>query len=90
MMIFDLCSSPRTRPSVAGTCANCGQQVFESAAILDDCYNVWAGKCPHCSAINLLSVNHGFRGRMFLVLPTDEERANIASFGKTESGGPLT
>ena len=78
-MIFDLHadSHPRCRTTV-GACASCGKTVWESLANLDDAYNVWAGKCPHCGAINLLSTEHGLRGynggTMYLVLPYDEER----------------
>lgn len=63
---------------MAGPCAQCGKAVWETVFDLDDAYNVWAGKCPHCGAINLLSTEHGLRGydsqAMHLVLPYDEER----------------
>ena len=62
---------------VRGKCAKCGAEVFEELFTLDDAYNVWAGKCPHCAAINLLGLT-GLRGysknAMDLVLPSDEER----------------
>jgi len=64
---------------VSGICAHCGERVFEAMCILDDCYNVWLGKCPKCEALNCLSMSHGLRGYssqgMHLVLPTDEEVA---------------
>lgn len=59
-----------------GTCAGCSKEVFESQALLDDCYNVWAGECPHCEAVNLLSMSslRGYSSTgMDLVLPTEEE-----------------
>lgn len=63
---------------IPGSCANCTKDVFEHLFTLDDAYNVWIGKCPHCGALNYLSMNHGLRGyssqRMWLVLPTDEEK----------------
>ena len=62
---------------ISGSCANCQKVVFESLWLLDDAYNVWLGKCPHCGALNFLSMNHGLRGYssagMHLVLPTIEE-----------------
>lgn len=65
------------RGMVPGSCANCHQPVFESLSLLDDAYNVWLGKCPHCAALNFLRLT-GLRGYsssgMDLVLPTDEER----------------
>ena len=78
-MIFSLEAVPRPGvPSIAGACAQCGKAVWETVATLDDAYNVWAGKCPHCGAINMLSTVHGLRGydsqAMHLVLPYDEER----------------
>jgi hypothetical protein len=77
-----ICEMKRERDprfaSIQGACAKCEQIVYESEFTLDDAYNVWAGKCPHCGAINLLSLNHGLRGYssqgMHLVLPTIEER----------------
>lgn len=74
--LMDAKPGPRTVP---GTCPNpaCGKPVWESLLVLDDAYNVWAGKCPHCQALAYLSTNHGLRGYsstgMHLVLPTDEE-----------------
>ncbi len=79
MMYFNLIKQPRSRYSIPGECAKCGKTVYESEFTLSDCYNVWAGRCPHCGAINLLSTSHGLRGyssqKMWLVLPTDEEKA---------------
>ena len=78
MIIFDLLkkTSGRGPKLVPGKCAKCGGEVFEAVVTLDDCYNVWAGICPHCKATNLLSTEHG-RGydsrQMYLVLPTAEE-----------------
>lgn len=75
-LICQMRSSPG-RGLIPGVCAACGKDVFEFLATLDDAYNVWAGRCPHCSAINFLALT-GLRGyssaRMDLVLPTDEER----------------
>ncbi len=72
-MIFDL----KTSGEVPGNCAHCGLEVYESLFTLDDCYNVWAGKCPKCKALNFLSMTHGLRGyssgKMYLVLPAPEE-----------------
>lgn len=51
--------------------------VFESLWLLDDAYNVWVGKCPHCDAHAFLSMQslRGYNSAgMQLVLPTDEER----------------
>lgn len=60
-----------------GECAKCAKPAFEERWILDDAYNAWMGRCPHCSALNYLSMTHGLRGydgtQMHLVLPTDEE-----------------
>lgn len=80
MITFDLSPTKTKYRDTPGNCANCGKEVFESQLSLDDCYNVWAGKCPHCGAINLLSMDHGLRGydsrQMHLVLPTNEEVAS--------------
>jgi hypothetical protein len=77
-MIIRTLSKRREHGTIPGTCAACGLPVYESLPLLDDAYNVWAGKCPQCGAINMLSMNHGLRGytsmQMWLVLPTDEER----------------
>lgn len=77
MMYFDMKDAPGG-DRIAGVCAHCGKAVWESLFTLDDCYNVWAGKCPHCGAINLLAMT-GLRGYsssgMELVLPHDEEKA---------------
>jgi len=77
MMYFNLKKTPETG-SIQGLCAKCQKSVSELLATLDDAYNVWAGRCPYCNAINLLSMNHGLRGyssvEMHLVLPTDEEK----------------
>lgn len=80
MTIISTMKTAPTRGLIRGTCPNppCGKEVFESVWILDDAYNVWAGKCPHCKALCYLSMTHGLRGYglggMHLVLPTDEER----------------
>ena len=66
MLILDLKAAPGSG-TIPGACANCGNGVHESLSTLDDTYNVWAGRCPHCGAINLLSTS------MDLVLPYDEE-----------------
>ena len=82
---------------IKGQCANCAKDVYEALWLLDDAYNVWMGKCPHCKALNYLSMNHGLRGYssggMHLVLPTDEEkRANglPADCPSQGSKGPAT
>jgi len=63
--------------TVKGYCAKCSEPVFESLAMLDDAYNVWLGRCPHCNALNFLALT-GLRGYstagMNLVLPTEEEK----------------
>lgn len=81
MIITDL--KPRPRYShyygandPEGECAKCGKSVYESQLILDDCYAVWWGKCPHCGAMNALDYRKGRgydRKRIYLVLPTNEE-----------------
>ena len=76
---------------ISGVCAKCGKTVWEGLCLLDDTYNVWAGKCPYCSAINYLSLTHGLRGygstEMYLVLPTEEEaKANELPEGTPTSG----
>ena len=62
---------------IPGECAHCRRAVWEDLWTLDDANNVWAGQCPYCGAINLLSMQFGLRGydssRMALVLPTTEE-----------------
>lgn len=79
-MIFELAHQRRDgrMRMIEGICAKCGSVVFESEFILSDTYNVWAGRCWNCRAINFLSLNHGLRGydsrKMYLVLPTDEEK----------------
>jgi hypothetical protein len=77
---------------ISGICEACYRRIWESLATLDDAYNVWAGKCPYCGAINFLSMNHGLRGynsrEMFLTLPYDEEaKANNLPEG-TPTKGP--
>ena len=93
-MICDLKASGG-RGLIPGECANCHRPVFESMWILDDAYNVWIGQCPHCKALNFLSIAHGLRGyssqQMWLDLPTDEERADNGLPEGTPtrgSGGP--
>jgi hypothetical protein len=98
-MIISTLSPTKSRfHDLPGTCANCSKEVFESNNLLSDCYNIWAGACPHCKAINLLSMNHGLRGysssQMWLVLPTDEEVAANESLPRDcptqGSKGPAT
>lgn len=96
---MSLINTMRTAPGrglLRGTCANCKKDVYESKWILDDAYNVWAGRCPHCNAINMLALTslRGYSAAgMDLVLPTDEERdanelpANTPTRG---SHGPAT
>lgn len=95
-MLFTMRSAKRS-DDIPGICAHCGKQVWESLFTLDDAYNVWTGQCPHCSALNYLSTNHGLRGycssQMWLVLPTPEEAAaNGLPVGipLAESRGPAT
>ena len=63
----------KKKTDIPGKCAKCGLAVYEALFTLDDAYNVWAGKCPSCGAINLLALS-GLRGYsssgMELVLPT--------------------
>ena len=76
MILFKLSKIQDRRHDTKGTCANCKQDVWESQFTLDDCYNVWAGECPHCQSVNLLSMStlRGYDSKnMLLVLPTDEE-----------------
>lgn len=91
MMIFKL-GVHAGRETVPGSCANCAKLVFEDLFSLDDAYNVWAGECPHCGAINLLSLHHGLRGysssEMHLVLPTDEERKENGLPPNCPTSGP--
>lgn len=76
-MISNLSKSKTKQYDTPGKCANCKEQIYESQLTLNDCYNVWMGKCPYCDALNYLSLNHGLRGygsnEMHLVLPTMEE-----------------
>ena len=80
MPIISTMKRAPARGLIKGTCPNqpCGKDVYESLVMLDDAYNVWVGKCPHCDARAFLSMTHGLRGYgaggMHLVLPTDEER----------------
>jgi hypothetical protein len=76
MIIITLSKIKTARFDTKGICANCKCELWESQLTLDDCYNVWAGECPSCSAINLLSLTslRGYSSQgMDLVLPTDEE-----------------
>ncbi len=76
-MIFPLASKPGSS-RVPGKCAHCGGDVWESLLHLDDVYAVWAGSCPHCQQINLLTTKRGrgYTSRdMTLVKPTPEEIA---------------
>lgn len=76
---MSIISKMRAKPErgcVQGKCAKCGAVVYESLPLLDDAYNVWVGKCPHCDAANLLGLTslRGYSSAgMDLVLPTDEE-----------------
>ena len=75
MLILPLKDNPG-RDLIEGQCANCKKQVYEHLFTLDDAYNVWAGECPHCKAINLLATTslRGYSSQgMDLVLPFDEE-----------------
>ncbi len=76
---------------IKGACAKCAGEVYESLAMLDDAYNVWMGKCPHCGALNYLAMT-GMRGYssggMSLVLPTDEERDANGLPPDTPTQGP--
>ena len=92
---MSLISTMRTKPergTVPGKCAKCSGEAHESLAMLDDAYNVWLGKCPHCAALNFLSMSHGLRGYssggMHLVLPTDEEKAENNLPPDTPTSGP--
>jgi len=91
MMILDLKKCPG-RDGIPGQCANCRKLVYESLSTLDDCYNVWAGRCPFCKAVNLLSMKHGLRGYssqgMHLVLPTDEEKEANQLPAECPTSGP--
>lgn len=76
MILFTLAKTKTRDHDTKGTCANCKAEVWESQFTLDDCYNVWAGKCPHCDAVNLLALTslRGYSSQgMDLVLPFDEE-----------------
>jgi hypothetical protein len=72
-----------------GECANCHKVVKEYQYILDDCYGVYRGRCPHCNAVNLLDFSKG-RGytssEIFCVLPTDIE----IEMNKWEADIPFT
>jgi len=78
-MIMNLRKQPTARgvKYIHGACAVCTQRVYEAEVVLDDAYLVWAGKCPHCASINLLSASGPGRGYsslgMKLVTPTLEE-----------------
>lgn len=75
MIISTMQKAPRPG-YIKGQCAKCAADVYEQLWLLDDAYNVWMGKCPHCGALNYLAMT-GLRGYssggMSLVLPTDEE-----------------
>lgn len=77
-IINDMTLTPGEGQHCKGNCANCNVEVYEAQWLLDDAYNVWLGRCPSCKALNFLSMNHGLRGytsgRMWLVLPTEEEK----------------
>ena len=102
-MIVSEMKTARAHGYIKGQCANCAADVYEQLWVLDDAYTVWMGKCPHCKALNYLSMNHGLRGYtsdgMHLVLPTDEEKqannlpADCPSQGSqgpaTSHGSPL-
>lgn len=96
MSITSTMRKEAARGYIKGTCAKCAGDVYESLAMLDDAYNVWMGKCPHCGALNYLAMT-GLRGYssggMSLVLPTDEEKAanNLPVDTPTQgSKGPAT
>lgn len=84
-MIMDMLVKYRVR-HVAGKCAHCGVVVWEALVRLDDAYAVWAGRCPHCQGINLLTTRQG-RGYhssgMTLVKPTAEEIAEYPELAPT-------
>jgi hypothetical protein len=88
-MIFKMRANPG-HGLLPGKCAKCEKPVYEADATLSDAYNVWAGECPHCGALNFLALT-GLRGYssagMDLVLPTEEERiANNLPEGTPTSG----
>ena len=90
MIITDMKASPR-RGHIKGQCANCKKDVFESMLTLDDAYNVWMGKCPHCSALNFLALTslRGYSSAgMDLALPTDEEKAENNLPADCPTSGP--
>ena len=62
---------------IPGRCANCGKAMYIGWALLDDCYAVWVGRCPHCEALNLPDLTKGVRGYssqgIDLTLPTPGE-----------------
>lgn len=74
-------STLRTAPQrgfIPGVCPSpaCAKPVYESMLLLDDAYNVWMGKCPHCGALSYLGLTslRGYNSAgMTLVLPTEEE-----------------
>jgi hypothetical protein len=88
---MSLRATPSALRTLPGTCAKCNGAVYESVDVLDDCYAVWMGRCPHCQALNFLSTRHG-RGydskRMHLVLPTPEEIANNQLPADTSTAPP--
>lgn len=99
MIISKLSKAKTQYMDTKGTCAHCKQDVWESQFTLDDCYNVWAGECPHCNAINFLALTsmRGYSSQgMDLVLPFDEEiEANETLKGKNiptqgKNGKPAT
>lgn len=72
----------KRREDIPGKCAKCATTVYEALFTLDDAYNVWAGKCPACGAINLLGLTslRGYSSSgMDLVLPTACEVADPAN-----------
>lgn len=91
-MIMDLDKetdrAPRRVKRIPGVCVGCGEKVYEADVTLSDAYAVWAGKCPYCQAINLLSTKHG-RGydssRMYLVSPTPGEIAEYPELASTRA-----
>lgn len=77
MSIISTMQAVRRHGDIPGTCPHCKREVYESLMLLDDAYNVWCGKCPHCGAHSFLGLNslRGYsRAGMTLWLPTDEER----------------
>lgn len=76
---FELSAERGSRDDLPGTCAHCGAEVYERLYRLDDCFAIYAGKCPKCGALNVLDPTgsqtmrgYGSTG-MHLCLPTPME-----------------